>query len=100
MSREGIEPFGATARFCAACFTDRRADHDSNKVRLVRFELTRPKAHDLSVVRPTKLRHSRSDSAGPIRTDKRENLSLAAFPISVTAPQVPGAVVATANTTV
>ena len=30
------------------------------------------------------------DSAGPIRTDKREGLSLAAFPISVTAPQVAG----------
>ena len=68
MSREGIEPFGATARFSAACFTDRCADHDSNKVRLVRFELTRPKAHVLNVVRPTKLRHSRIDSASWIRT--------------------------------
>ena len=68
MSREGIEPFGATARFLAACFTDRCAGHDSNKVRLVRLELTRPKAHVLNVVRPTKLRHSRLDSASWIRT--------------------------------
>ena len=32
VSREGIEPFGATARFCAACFTDRCAEHDSGRV--------------------------------------------------------------------
>ena len=37
-------------------------------MRLVRFELTRPKAHVLNVVRPTKLRHSRIDSASWIRT--------------------------------
>src|SRR5262249_10492998 len=38
------------------------------QVRLVRFELTRPQAHVLTVVRLTKLRHSRIDSASWIRT--------------------------------
>ena len=53
----------------------------------VRFERT---ASDHLRVRGLPVAYRAANGAGPIRTDKRESLSLAAFPISLTAPQVAG----------
>jgi hypothetical protein len=89
MGDEGIEPLGIHRNFLSRLFYKQTCG-TSPKVRLERFELSRPKAHALRRGASSQLRHSRIDSAGPIRTDKRESLRLAAFPISVTAPQVAG----------
>jgi hypothetical protein len=91
---EGIEPLGIHRNVLCRLFY-RQTCGTSPEVRLVRLELTRPKAHALNVVRHTKIApQSRSCSCGtsadPIRTDKREGLSLAALPVSVTAPKCLG----------
>ena len=90
MSREGIEPLVVHL----ACFVTTVLQADVRTT--TRTSATgETRTHTPEGPRSQRgasyqLRHSRSDSAGPIRTDTREGLRLAAFPISVTVPQVAG----------
>jgi hypothetical protein len=89
MGDEGIEPLGIHRNFFkpSVLQADMRniSQSATGEVRTLTPEGPRSQRGASS-----QLRHSRIDSAGPIRTDKRESLRLAAFPISVTAPQVAG----------